>query len=99
MATPLVPRGGILERFHTYLRYERNMSPHTVEAYLNDVIKCAELHQIEYRIDAELSRWLHSVSRKEARRTLMMMVESGDAPSSIRRRMSSMRALYTFLNK
>ena len=81
-----------IKDFVEYLRYERNYSDKTIK---------------EYQADLEAFRWFYeakdnSVSWAEmpadiVRQWVVEMMDKGNAPTSVRRRLSSLRSFYKFL--
>lgn len=83
-----------VEVFLDYIRYELNYSVHTVLSYRKDLLQFAEFLEKEEEADpaavgvADVRAWVYDLS---ARRRL--------APSSVRRKLQSLRAFYRFLQK
>jgi integrase/recombinase XerC len=81
---------GKVADFLNYLEYERRSSPHTVTAYRTDLEQFA-LHlspkEPEKADAAEIRAWLGS------------RAEHGDTARSIRRKISSLKAFYRFLQR
>ena len=76
--------------FLNYLKFERRSSPHTVTAYRTDL--------------EQFSRYLSSKALQTAdaaaiRAWLDSRMEQGDTPRSIRRKMSSLKAYFRFLQR
>lgn len=81
----------MVKSFVEYMRYERNMSPKTVEGYeadLNDFMEfftSLDSHLTWEDIDQDIVRgWMES------------MMDRGNSASSVCRRLSALRALYRF---
>ncbi|MEG1370759.1 MAG: tyrosine-type recombinase/integrase [Mucinivorans sp.] len=76
------------ERFKEYLERELVVSPLTARAYMDDL---AALDK--YLENTELE----AVTSSDCRSYVMAMIERGDSPRSVNRRMSSIRKFYDFL--
>ena len=82
----------IIDSFLGYLQFERNYSLRTIEEYKND------LHQFEDFLRKEFSELsINSVDEKHIRRWIASLIESGFAPSSVRRKLSSLSSFYKYL--
>ena len=74
--------------FLNYLKFERRNSPHTVTAYRTDleqISRYLSTDKLENATAAEIRAWLGS------------RAEQGDSSRSIRRKISSLKAFYRFL--
>lgn len=76
------------EQYMNYLERELTLSPLTVSAYMED------LKNFKVYLD-EVS--LEVASLNDCRSYIMMMIERGDNPRSINRRISSLRKFYNYL--
>lgn len=83
----------IVEKFETYLRYEVNRSPHTVEAYLREVKNFQEFITSGNILDFKPE----AIDPTDIRRWLLHLANSGMAPRSLRRKTQSLRAYFRFL--
>jgi len=83
------------DSFLDYLRYERNYSDKTIEAYGGDIQKFDNFVKEEYKDG------LHpkDISASLIREWMMSMMEQGATATSINRRLSSLRSFYKFLLK
>lgn len=79
-----------LERFDNYLRYEKRFSVHTINAYQRDLNQFKEFLAL-----SELS--FESASYGDLRSWIVDQLESKSDPSSINRKLSSVRSFYKFL--
>lgn len=84
----------MVHRFAEYLELERRSSPHTVKAYQRDLTSLVEF--LRERLEREPT--LSDVSRLTLRSWLGTVGE-GLAPTSIARKLSSVRAFYVFLGR
>lgn len=82
----------LLEAFLDYLRYERNASTKTVEAYRDDLKAFESFFQ---GLDSEIS-W-ENLDADVAREWVVTMMEHGNKASSVQRRLSALRSMYRFL--
>lgn len=82
----------LLEAFLDYLRYERNASAKTVEAYRDDLKAFESFFQ---GLDSEIS-W-ENLDADVAREWVVTMMEHGNKASSVQRRLSALRSMYRFL--
>src|SRR5690606_34233176 len=85
---------GIREFLH-YLRFEKKYSPHTRAAYQKDLEQFTDFIGREKR-NALWPQWPHS---SEIRAWMVELRESGIAPSSINRKLASLRAFFRFLQR
>jgi integrase/recombinase XerC len=93
-ATPTVELAAVVQRFAEYLEHERRSSPHTVLAYRRDLTSLIDF--LRDRLEREPV--LTDVSRMTLR-SWLGTVSEGLAPSSIARKLSSVRAFYVFLGR
>jgi len=77
-----------IENFLSYLKNEKQGSPHTVNNYRRDILQFADLLKI--------SDW-NNVDVYAARRFVLELQNLKQSPSSINRKVSSMRSFYKFL--
>lgn len=79
------------EPFLDYLRYERGLSEHTIEAYRDDL----KAFETFYKgLDDTLS-W-DTIDADIAREWMVSMMEKGQKASSVHRRLSALRSCYRF---
>ncbi len=77
-----------LDGFLTWAVLVRNLSPNTVSAYNRDLIEAAEfVDDLVYADSAQLGQWLQHLSKQKL------------APSTITRKLSSLRAFYSYLTQ
>lgn len=82
------------QAFSDYLQKEKNYSPHTLAAYLNDV---AEFESFLKTDDADAL--LETVVYSQIRSWIVFLVENGLSNNSVNRKMSSLKSFYRFLLK
>lgn len=83
-----------IEAFRNYLQLEKNYSPHTVNAYLNDIGFFEKFIQQEF--DQEN---LLEVNYSQIRSWIVLLVDSEISNTSINRKISSLKSFYKFLLK
>lgn len=83
-----------IKSFVDYLRYERNLSEHTIVGYEADL---KEFEQFYLGLDSELD-W-NSIDADVVRQWEVSIMERGNKASSVGRRLSALRTFYRFLMK
>lgn len=83
-----------IESFVDYLRYERNLSEHTIAGYEADL---KEFERFYLGLDSELD-W-NSIDADVVRQWEVSIMERGNKASSVGRRLSALRTFYRFLMK
>ena len=83
-----------IEPFVDYLRYERNLSEHTIAWYEADL---KEFERFYRGLDSELD-W-NSIDADVVRQWEVAIMERGNKASSVGRRLSALRTFYRFLLK
>lgn len=83
-----------IKSFVDYLRYERNLSEHTIAGYEADL---KEFEQFYLGLDSELD-W-NSIDADVVRQWEVSIMERGNKASSVGRRLSALRTFYRFLMK
>lgn len=89
----------ILKRYQGYLKYERGMSKHTIEAYLADIMLWLELEGKAELEEEELINFLTSIDQRKARKSLIKLMSNGNTARSVKRRLSALRSFYNYLTK
>ncbi|WP_213878212.1 tyrosine recombinase XerC [Pseudomonas sp. dw_358] len=82
-----------LEAYCAYLRNERQVSPHTLQAYRQDLGKVLAFCQKE-----QLARW-SALDIQHLRRLIARLHQQGQSSSSLARLLSAVRGLYRYLNR
>lgn len=80
--------------FKAYLRLERNYSRHTITAYTNDIEAFAQFCSEQYTLCA-----IVEIDYTIIRSWIVFLVHAGLSNRSINRKIASLRAYYTFLQK
>lgn len=80
----------ILERFSNYLKYEKNYSSHTIKAYISDLEQCNNF-LVLLRSD------FISAKTSDLRSWIVNLIENKNSATSIHRKISSLKTLYSFL--
>lgn len=83
-----------IESFVDYLRYERNLSEHTISGYEADL---KEFERFYKGLDSELD-W-NNIEADVVRQWEVSIMERGNKASSVGRRLSALRTFYRFLMK
>jgi integrase/recombinase XerC len=83
----------MIQAFETYLATERRYSPHTVSNYLNDLIQFEAFLAQHYSITTDVAQ------ASMLRTWVSDMVEHNYASTSVHRKISTLRAYFTFLQK
>ena len=78
--------------FVDYLRFERNLSEKTIEAYQADLEAFKQFYEA---VDSSLT-W-EEMPADVIRQWVVEMMDKGNAATSVRRRLSSLRSFYKFL--
>lgn len=84
----------LIDLFFKYIRYEKNLSSHTVLSYKNDIRQFQEYCERE----VESFDWL-SVDRDHVRNWILQLGQDGLSSRSIARKVSALRALFRFFVK
>ena len=92
----VVGDGAVLS-FVTYLRAERNASEHTVSGYVQDIGQYAAFVWPDVSVKQPF-RW-DLPQREQARSFLVAFHRSGWTPTTTRRKLSSLRAFYRYLER
>ena len=83
-----------VEQFHQHLKYERNVSPHTLRNYESDLEQFRQfLFGVEKRDDFPVER----IDRLTIREWMAGLHSAGKKKTSIARKLASLRTLFQFL--
>jgi integrase/recombinase XerC len=83
-----------IEAFRDYLQKEKNYSPHTVHAYLNDVVGFKDFNIIHFeQDDVALANYA------QIRSWIVSLVDQEVSNASVNRKMASLKAYFKFLLK
>lgn len=82
------------ERFIAYIQYEKRYSPHTVTAYRTDLDQFFAFLSAQYQITE-----IRDIDHQMIRSWLVFLMEHGDAPRSVNRKLTSLKSFYRFLLK
>lgn len=75
------------------------MSPHTLTAYSGDLRHWLSSASVALDDTEAIRAYIQSVDKRSARKMVLHFAQQGDAPRTIHRRLSSIRALYQYLLK
>jgi integrase/recombinase XerC len=82
------------QAFQDYLQFEKKYSPHTVNAYLNDLGFFEEFNKECFEQDS-----VEEVNYSQIRSWIVFLVDQGVSNVSVNRKMASLKAFYKFLLK
>ena len=82
------------EAFRDYLQLEKKYSPHTVNAYLNDILFFETFNKEHFEQEN-----IEQVNYSQIRSWIVSLVDDGISNVSVNRKMSSLKAFYKFLLK
>ncbi|MFQ6600716.1 tyrosine-type recombinase/integrase [Flavobacterium sp. C3NV] len=82
------------EAFRDYLQLEKKYSPHTVNAYLNDILFFETFNKEHFEQEN-----IEQVNYGQIRSWIVSLVDDGISNVSVNRKMSSLKAFYKFLLK
>lgn len=86
----------LIDRYITYLRYERNASPHTIRNYLSDL---RQFRDYLKEGNPEAAVDVGEVDAMRIRGYLGFLFDRQRKKSSIGRKLAAVRAFYKFLKK
>ncbi|KIQ22831.1 integrase [Flavobacterium sp. MEB061] len=82
------------EAFRDYLQFEKKYSPHTVNAYLNDVTFFEDFNKTHFDQDN-----IDQVNYSQIRSWIVSLVDQNVSNVSVNRKMASLKSFYKFLLK
>lgn len=82
------------DAFTDYLQKEKKYSPHTINAYLNDITNFRSFNKIHFDQDN-----IERVNYSQIRTWIVSLVDDGISNVSVNRKLSSLKAFYKFLLK
>ena len=82
------------EAFRDYLQLEKNYSPHTVNAYLNDIDFFDSFNKNQFDQES-----IDKANYSQIRSWIVSLVDDGISNASVNRKISSLKAYYKFLLK
>ncbi|OXB01586.1 tyrosine-type recombinase/integrase [Flavobacterium pectinovorum] len=82
------------EAFRDYLQFEKKYSPHTVNAYLNDVTFFEDFNKTHFEQDN-----IDQVNYSQIRSWIVSLVDQNVSNVSVNRKMASLKSFYKFLLK
>ena len=82
------------DAFRDYLQLEKKYSPHTINAYLNDITYFESFNKQHFEQDA-----IEQVNYNQIRSWIVSLVEDGVSNSTVNRKIASLKAFYRFLLK
>jgi len=82
------------EAFRDYLQFEKKYSPHTVNAYLNDVTFFEQFNQTHFEQES-----IEKVNYSQIRSWIVYLVDQDVSNVSVNRKMASLKSFYKFLLK
>jgi integrase/recombinase XerC len=84
-----------MDEYLTYMRAEKNFSPHTVLAYKKDLLSFLDFLQSELKVKITPD-FIH---RNNIKNFLIHLSQESFDPSSIKRKLSTLRSFFNFLQK
>lgn len=82
------------EAFRDYLQLEKKYSPHTVHAYLNDILFFEMFNKTHFEQEG-----IEQAHYRQVRSWIVSLVDQDIANVSVNRKMASLKAYYKFLLK
>ena len=82
------------DAFKDYLQMEKKYSPHTVNAYLNDIQSFESFNKSEFNENT-----IEQVNYSQIRSWIVLLVDEGVSNVSVNRKIASLKAFYKFLLK
>lgn len=82
----------IFEAFSNYLTFEKNYSNHTLKAYIGDIKQCDAFISL-------LNKDMLHAETSDLRAWIVQLLEQNEQPTSIHRKISSLKTFYIFLQR
>jgi integrase/recombinase XerC len=82
------------DAFRNYLELEKKYSPHTINAYLNDIIAFESFNKCQFNEDT-----IENANYSQIRSWVVSLVDNAISNISINRKIASLKAYYKFLLK
>jgi len=82
------------DAFRDYLQMEKKYSPHTINAYLNDIVYFESFSSAQFNQDD-----IDQVNYSQIRSWIVSLVDDGISNVSVNRKIASLKAFYKFLLK
>lgn len=82
------------DAFRDYLQLEKKYSPHTINAYLNDISFFESFNKLRFEQDG-----IEGANYNQIRSWIVSLVDDGVANVSVNRKMASLKSFYKFLLK
>ncbi len=83
-----------LQSFRDYLELEKKYSPHTINAYLNDILVFETFNKTEFNQEN-----IELVNYSQIRNWIVSLVDNNRSNVSVNRKIASLKAFYKFLLK
>jgi integrase/recombinase XerC len=83
-----------IDAFRDYLQKEKKYSPHTVNAYLNDIRSFQSFNETYFAQET-----IEDVNYGQIRSWIVALVDGGMSNVSVNRKVASLKAIYRFLLK
>ncbi|KIC00333.1 tyrosine-type recombinase/integrase [Flavobacterium sp. KMS] len=82
------------QAFQEYLQLEKKYSPHTLNAYMNDIVSFESFNKLHFEQEN-----IDQVNYSQIRSWIVSLVDSNVSNVSVNRKMASLKAFYKFLLK
>ncbi len=88
----------LLNQFLDYLKYEKRYSPHTLSAYERDLQQLEEFF-LTQNLHLFSPDQLAAITHRNLRTWALYLIEKGQSPKTLRRKLSSARTYFNFTQK
>ncbi|KFF18758.1 tyrosine-type recombinase/integrase [Flavobacterium hydatis] len=82
------------QAFQEYLQLEKKYSPHTLNAYMNDIVSFESFNKLHFEQEN-----IDKANYSQIRSWIVLLVDSNVSNVSVNRKMASLKAFYRFLLK